>query len=206
MTPSSNRQPTLRPVAEDETTVPWDRQDGESARAYAAFVAYRDMGPARSLRKLAVTDVETSSNVRQLARWSAQWDWPDRAVAYDGHQDREHRLEQAEARKRMLRTHAAVASAGVARAAERIRNLDPNTLSPREAVALFEVSVRIERLSRGQTDGGDVESLTTIRPVPSGGILLAALKANPRLLELADAVADVVDIMDHTHAESSSAP
>ena len=191
-------RPKLRAVTANETTVPWDRQPGETAKAYAAFCAYRDLGTNRSLRRLAARDSEASTNVRQLARWSSAWDWPERAVAFDGFQDREWRLEQAEARKTMLRTHAAVARQGIAKAAEQIRELDPKNLTVREAIALFEVCVRVERASRGETSGlEEPGSLSVLgRPVPSGGQLLAALRTNPKLLEFADAVADVVQLPD----------
>jgi hypothetical protein len=34
-------------------TPPWEQQPKESARAYGAFCAYRDLGPCRSLRAAA---------------------------------------------------------------------------------------------------------------------------------------------------------
>lgn len=195
MTDPTPDRPTLRAVADDET-VPWDRHPGESAKAYAAFIAYRDMGPTRSLRKLAAR--EDMTKVGQLGKWSSEWNWPERAVAFDGWQDREWRLEQVEARKSMLRTHAAVARTGIAKAAERIRALNPETLSAREALALFEACVRVERAARGQTAGVEAEGSLGSPPAGqvSSGQLLAALRANPKLLELADAVADVVALDD----------
>jgi len=43
------------PKADEEKYV-WDRQPGESSRAYAHFCLYRDMGVSRSLRVLEKVD------------------------------------------------------------------------------------------------------------------------------------------------------
>jgi hypothetical protein len=67
----------------------WERLDGagESARAFAAFLIYRDMGAARSLDKaFAHFHGDQASGKRAPGRWhqwSAQYQWPDRAAAWD---------------------------------------------------------------------------------------------------------------------------
>ncbi len=52
---------------------PWERQRGESAKAYEAFRTFRDVGPHRSL--LGCRSIER--------RWSYRWRWADRAAAWD---------------------------------------------------------------------------------------------------------------------------
>jgi hypothetical protein len=52
---------------------PWDRERGESAKAYASFRRFRDEGPSRSLvgrRKIE-------------RRWSYRWRWFERAGSWD---------------------------------------------------------------------------------------------------------------------------
>ena len=62
---------------------PWERQPGESAPAFSAFAAYRDMTD-RSLRAVG----QKLGKCRALMeRWSAAWDWVDRVSAWDGHRD-----------------------------------------------------------------------------------------------------------------------
>lgn len=70
----------------------WERRRGESARAYAAFCVYRDLGPGRSLnlaygewrRALGFTG-DTAKAAGYWAGWSSGFEWVARAAAYDEH-------------------------------------------------------------------------------------------------------------------------
>jgi hypothetical protein len=55
----------------------------ESAKAYAAFVAYAEMGTQRSLEKVQQKYDKSTSYIRVLARWSAQHRWQERVREYD---------------------------------------------------------------------------------------------------------------------------
>jgi hypothetical protein len=55
----------------------------ESAKAYAAFVAYCEMGSQRSLEKVQQKYARNTSYIRVLARWSAQHRWQERVRQYD---------------------------------------------------------------------------------------------------------------------------
>jgi hypothetical protein len=68
-----------RPLASDHS--PWQRQPGETQRAYVAFTSYRDMGPnERSIRAVART---LHRSVTLIGRWSARWGWVVRADQWD---------------------------------------------------------------------------------------------------------------------------
>lgn len=59
---------------------PWDRQPGETSKAYEAFSIYRDMGAERTVRATA----EALTKSEQLIKgWSGKNRWVDRAAAYD---------------------------------------------------------------------------------------------------------------------------
>lgn len=59
---------------------PWDRQPGETSKAYEAFSIYRDMGANRTVRGTA----EALTKSEQLIKgWSGKNNWVDRAAAYD---------------------------------------------------------------------------------------------------------------------------
>jgi len=59
---------------------PWDRQAGETSKAYAAFVTYRDQGEDRSIQSVAE---ELDKSRALISRWSTQNDWVSRAAAWD---------------------------------------------------------------------------------------------------------------------------
>ena len=91
-----------------------DRLPTESPRAYAAYCDYRDMGPQRSLEKVAQ---KCTKSVSLLRRWSSQLNWVKRASAHDTEEESFKRAaRQAEIEKTMAE--------GYAQAHERIRDLN----------------------------------------------------------------------------------
>ena len=62
--------------------LPFEQQPRESAKAFAAFKTYLDMGPERSLKAVAQ---KLGKSVTMLGRWSARFDWPGRVVAHAAH-------------------------------------------------------------------------------------------------------------------------
>jgi antitoxin component of MazEF toxin-antitoxin module/transposase len=85
-----------------ETATVWDRQKGESRKAYAAFVAYRDLGVARSQAKVA-TQLGKSETL--VARWSSKWQWVVRTDSFDRWQEEEVRKERMADVKDALKQH-----------------------------------------------------------------------------------------------------
>lgn len=59
---------------------PWDCQPGETAKAYQAFVTYRDIGPDRTVQR---TANELGKNYTTVNAWSRKWEWAARAGAWD---------------------------------------------------------------------------------------------------------------------------
>lgn len=64
------------------TQLEWERQSGESEKAYEAFRSYRDMGASRSLEAVA-QKLHKSKTI--LGRWSSKFHWVKRCEAYDRH-------------------------------------------------------------------------------------------------------------------------
>jgi hypothetical protein len=81
----------------DDAPPPWERQPGESARAFRAFAIYRDAGPSRSLDKvgLEVSPPRVPAGEGQPGRkrgstgrireWCRRYAWVERAKSYDDH-------------------------------------------------------------------------------------------------------------------------
>lgn len=81
-----------KPTTQSDNTQapePWERQEGETAKAYAAFSTYRDMSPhERSVLaayKLANPDKAATAKCvpAHWRGWNTTYDWEARAEAYD---------------------------------------------------------------------------------------------------------------------------
>ena len=55
---------------------------GESSQAYEAFRVYMNLGSVRSVDQVS-KDIGKATSL--LRRWSGQWDWVNRAAAYDSY-------------------------------------------------------------------------------------------------------------------------
>jgi hypothetical protein len=139
----------------DDERQPWDRQVAESSKAYHHFCLYRDMGPDRSVRRMANIPGCTSVR-RQLNRWSSRWRWVERCRQYDDHLERQARLEQEKERREMMKRHAKIAVLGenvVVKGMEKLlAEIEQGSRSPTasDLGRLLDVAVRVERLSRGE--------------------------------------------------------
>lgn len=149
---------------------PWERQRGESAKAFAAFAHYRDMGPGRSLRGLhgILNRNNIATNLRQLATWSSRWHWVERTKAWDAELDWKARETQLAEIQKMRERHTREAMALQEKALARLRNMDASELSANDVLRYFVEATKLERVSRGEPetiqehqhtgkDGGPIE-------------------------------------------------
>lgn len=143
-------------------TSPWERQKGESAKAFEAFRVYLDMGGTRSVSRVAQELTKSGSLLR---RWSVRWSWQDRLAAWDSELSRRALDAESEARREMAQRHARFDQLVLSKLAQRlvgdpangIAPLDVNTISWAELRGLMESSQKLERLARGEsTENVDV--------------------------------------------------
>ncbi len=142
---------------------PWQRQHGESRQAFAAFSAYRGMGPTRSTAKVAQ---ELGKSKSLMDRWSARWQWTKRADAWDDELDRQARQTEIEETRAMMRRHVqasmAVQHLALARLQE-MQNPKNSHLTNDQVLRYLSEGIRIERLSRGEP--GAILEEASDRPV-----------------------------------------
>jgi hypothetical protein len=136
----------VRTIADDRDA--WERQPGESTKAFAAFCSYRDFGPARS--HLRVAD-EVGRHRTQIGGWSTKFQWMIRVDAYDADQEQRARVATERARTRMVEKHASQASAAlnaamapVVKFLQRLRDR-PEELDEAETKDLAEMSIKFLR-------------------------------------------------------------
>lgn len=129
----------------------WERQPGETARAFEAFAVYRDMGASRSLRK---TVQQLNKNLTTIAEWSSKYDWVKRVAAWDAEQDRIARVEMmadmAATRKRQRQNAKRMQEKGM----EFLESVIAGEPALRDIVQLLKAGMEQERIAIG--DVGEV--------------------------------------------------
>lgn len=149
---------------------PWERQRGESGKAFAAFCVYRDMGAKRSLREVCriLSRDKTTVKQRHIEDWSSRWRWVERATAWDDELDRRAREAQVEEVRKMRERHVREAMSIQEMAIRRLKGMDPTELSAHDVLRYFMEGTKLERISRGEPetiqehqhtgkDGGPIE-------------------------------------------------
>lgn len=121
----------------------WERQDGESEKAFEAFVIYRDMGLERTVSAV-VKRLEKSRNL--LDRWKDRWDWETRAAAYDNYLDREAQKAAIREYKKMNQRHIETAKLLQSKALESLKSMEQGSLSPKDILAFLTKAVELERV------------------------------------------------------------
>jgi hypothetical protein len=162
---------------------PFERQRGESGQAFGAFAAYRDLGPTRTVRRVAQ---ELSKSVTLISRWSSKWRWVERVIAWDNRVDAEAR-EAVLAEVRAMHTrHAAAGRLALEKVMEALEQMEPATMTPRDIARVGDVFVRMERFARGEA-----ETRVQVAPPSSEGEyeLSERLMADPALVAKAEELA-----------------
>jgi hypothetical protein len=126
----------------------WERQHGEPPRAYLWFCEYRDMGVSRSVAKVQEKWGKKIS-INRLYCLSSKYNWVERAEAYDDHMDKLRRAENEEAIRKMSERHAGMAVLIQQKLMQKLQNYTIDEISSADVARLFDVAVKIERLSRG---------------------------------------------------------
>lgn len=86
----------------------WDRQPGESLKAYKAFDTFLKMGYKRSLKRLCIAlGIKT---YRHISDWKKTFKWEDRIVAYENEQSRLQTIANIEVYKTICEKQLSLAS------------------------------------------------------------------------------------------------
>ena len=108
---------------------PWERQKGESDKAFEAFSIYRDMGADRSLRAVGQ---KLGKSRALMERWSVSYKWLERVRAYENELEKEAREQAIKDRKEMIRRHIGFAKLMQKKAQDALRELSVEDMSPKE--------------------------------------------------------------------------
>lgn len=123
----------------------WERQPGESSQAYEAFAAYRDLGAERSITKV-VQKLNKSRAI--IGKWSSQWNWVDRARAWDNEITKQGKAAAVKRVKEMTGRHINIAMQLQKKALEALAALDLEAMSPKDIKEFIKTASELERSSR----------------------------------------------------------
>lgn len=106
----------------------WHRRKGESAKAYAAFCTYRELGSERSIDKSFAlqSDCETTAGraYRHWFQWSKEFEWKSRSDAWDAHCEQLREKEFHKRLKELAHEQAEFAVEEFQRLVRRVRKAD----------------------------------------------------------------------------------
>jgi len=119
---------------DDDNKPVWERQAGESEPAYAAFLAFRDLGPGRTVAEVG-RKLGKSGNL--VDRWCQRWAWRTRTGRWDTEVNRRLRAELADQRKQATAVALTAADVVIDRAMLLLtppKGADPETWVPETRV------------------------------------------------------------------------
>ena len=139
-----------------EDTLPfesWERLKGETPAAYAAFCAFRDLGPERNIRR-AVESAGKNNAVRagKYRVWrnlSSRFRWRERAADYDRHIEH---LKQTELRKTIEargEMHRAVTGKMLEVVKKKLDTMNPEDLTQGNVTEWVNTAIKAEREAAG---------------------------------------------------------
>ena len=178
-----------------EERFPWERQVGETSTAYADFCSYRDQPYSdrsnalqmwirrdRSLKDVAKERGITPSAVETT---SSKYRWKERVAAYDDHMDEINRQKQEADIISMRELHASIAKQMVKKAAQKFLVISESDMSVSDAIKMFEVGVKYERLSRGDTtDNQKIDLKDTFASAGMASLIKSLNKAREKMQEV----------------------
>ena len=128
---------------------PWERQPGETAKGYAAFLLYRDL-PAIDRSVAAAWGRKAGG--KQWERWCAAHNWVNRAAEHDSDLASRRRERMAKDLERAQDNAVTMIRAALAKVRARIEGMDAEELAAGQIPAALKTLVELEFKALGQED------------------------------------------------------
>ena len=188
---------------------PWERQPGETAKAYAAFLLYRDL-PAIDRSIVAAVAQQRQNGgkapVRNWETWASRYNWRNRAAEHDSDLASRRRERMAKELERAQDNAVVLTRAFNFKIAERIKGMDPEDLAagqiPAALKTLFELEFKAlgyeDRVALTGKDGGPVKVEAKTQHVfqPSKEVWNDILRIRAEVEKLRDADTDEDTVSD----------
>ncbi|MDR2899940.1 MAG: hypothetical protein LBV20_00265 [Treponema sp.] len=141
----------------------WERLDGESASAFAAFCAFRDFGLERNIRKavessLAKAGIEKDSTVcakkyRTWRNWSNQYRWNERAADFDNYIEKLKATELRKIIEAQGEKHREVTGKMLDVVSKKLDTMNPEDLTQGAVTEWTQTAIKIDRDMAGLVTG-----------------------------------------------------
>ena len=132
-------------MPKNRTDLPWERQTGESAQAFASFLAYLQMGADRSL---SAVGQRLGKSKALMERWSREKEWQERIRAYDNDVEKQARRKAVASRKDMVDRHIGIAMQLQKKALQALKDLSVEDMTPKDIKEYIKMATDLERLNR----------------------------------------------------------
>lgn len=126
-------------------TKPWERQEGESIKAFEAFTVYLEMGDERSLRAIGQ---RLGKSRALIERWSRTYQWVERVASYDADVQRKAHAKAVDKRRKMVDRHISIALKMQEKALKALEQMDPADIDPKNLIAMLREATKLEQEMR----------------------------------------------------------
>lgn len=124
---------------------PWERQEGESVKAFEAFTVYLEMGDERSIREVAQRLAKSRT---LIGRWSVTYQWVERVAAFDADVQRKAHAKAVKKRRNMVDRHISIALKMQEKALMALEQMDPADIDPKNLIAMLREATKLEQEMR----------------------------------------------------------
>jgi uncharacterized short protein YbdD (DUF466 family) len=147
----------------------WERLDGESGAAYAAFCAYRDYGPDRNIRRAVeqhFTAENRAANVgmsfkkkyQTWRQWSTRYQWRKRVTDYEKYLERMRQIEIRKTMESRSEVHRQITGKMLMVVGKKLDQMNPMDLAQGTVTEWVEAAIKADREAAGLvTPAGEVE-------------------------------------------------
>jgi len=161
----------------------WERQENETDRAWAAFQVYRDLLPGdRSYDAAYRKTYDKPTNIhapKWYRDWAKEYDWIDRARAWDRHLDDIERAAAEEERREWRKKRRSMLMGFGSKLSDVLNVFDPQDVKPSLSQITQAVDMLIQQMraemddlpteKRDVTTGGQPIAITTVEVVKDYG-------------------------------------
>lgn len=161
------------PVKYRDYRNPWDRRDGERDHQWQAFLFFRDLGPGRTIKRVAEAHNRSYDTYR---KWAAQHEWKIRCHAWDSEiqrsADKAIVSEVGKLARAQMKAWGGARTLAIRTIARSLENSKETTNPPttiRDACLLLDKATFYERLITGDATSRDDRSqdISTERLTPA---------------------------------------